>query len=203
MKNKVIESFVACIIGMKTILRPVNIETDFESMLRWINDPQVNRFLKARGPITILQEREYVEKIGKDPSNIIFAIETREDHRLIGTMGIHNIDYPSGNATTGSLIGEKDCWGKGYGTDAKMLLLNYAFNTLNLRRINSSTIAYNERSSRCLQRCGYQLEGILKEYYYREGKYWDRNLFRIFRPEFEPLWEKYSAELQKFNETQK
>lgn len=200
MTKKVAKATVGCLIGIKVVLRPINIETDLDSIYRWINDPEVNMFLKAIGPLTLSQERGFLEGIDKDPNNVLFAIETRKDRKFIGTMGFRINDRVSGVATTGSFIGEKDYWGKGYGTDAKMLVLHYAFHSLNLRRINSSTIAYNGRSARCLEKCGYKKEGLLREIFFRNGKYWDKFLFRIFRSEFEPLWEDYSKRLAEFEE---
>lgn len=188
---------VICYQGLKTVLRPINVEHDLPYCLRWINDSSINRYLKALGPISEGREREYLEGIGKDPNNIVYAIETLEDAKFIGMMGLHHINWIDRIATTGSIIGDKNYWGKGYGTDAKILLLNHAFNRLDLRRINSSTIAFNKRSARCLEKCGYKHEGVRKGYYYRDGKHWDQNLYRIFKPEFIPLWKAYAAQLPK------
>lgn len=188
------ETRVVSMTGLKVILRPVNVEHDLPYCLKWINDESINRFLKVMSPITENREREYLEGLGKDPNNITYAIETLEG-KFIGLMGLHRIDWIAGMATTGSIIGDKEYWGKGYGTDAKMLLLHYAFHRLNLKRINSSTIAFNKRSAGCLLKCGYKHEGVRKNYYFRDGKYWDQNLYRIFRGDFEPLWKEYAKKL--------
>lgn len=185
--------------GLKTVLRPVNVDHDLPFCLKWINDESINRFLKAKYPITEQAEREFLESIGKNPNQIIFAIDTLETGEFIGLMSLNNIDWTSGVATTGSIIGNKDYWGQGYGTDAKMLLLHHAFHRRNLRRINSSTIAFNKRSAGCLLKCGYKEEGVRKSYYYRDGKYWDQILFRVFRGEFEVLWKEYAKKLEDKN----
>lgn len=198
--NAIDPNRVICYKGLKTVLRPVNVEHDLPYCTKWINDEYVIRFLKAISPTTEAREREYLEGIGKDPNNIVYAIETLEDAKFIGMMGLHRIDWIGRMATTGSIIGDKDYWGKGYGTDAKMLLLNHAFNRLDLRRINSSTIAYNKRSAGCLLKCGYKQEGVRKGYYYRDGKHWDQYLFRVFKPEFIPLWKEYAKKLQQEDE---
>ncbi len=194
---------VVCYTGHRVILRPIDVATDLKSCTRWINDPEVNQFIMAQGPITESAEREYLEGVGKDPYNIIFAIETLDTHRFIGTMGIHRINFVSRFATTGSLIGEKDCWGKGFGTDAKMLVLYHAFNALNLRKINSEVISYNERSAKCLIKCGYKEEGRRDQVHFRNGTYWDQIQFGIFREQFEPLWQKFSKGLEWYEKLNK
>jgi RimJ/RimL family protein N-acetyltransferase len=109
----------------------------------------------------------------------------------IGTMGIHGIDYRHGIATTGALIGEPEYWGKGYGSEAKMLLLEYAFNTLNLRKINSEVIAYNERSTQYSLKCGYKIEGRRRLEHFAKGEYWDVIQLAVFREDWQPLWEAF------------
>lgn len=196
-----ISNRVVCYRGLKTVLRPIDADNDLPFFMKWINDTEVNKFLKVLGPLTSLQERSYLESIGKDHNNVIFAIETLEEGKLIGSMGIHRIEWTSGVATTGSIIGDKDYWGKGYGTDAKMLLLHHAFHRLGLRRICSSVISYNKRSARCLEKCGYKQEGVRKGMYFRNGKYYDQILFKLFRPDFDRLWKSHSKLLTGFDET--
>ena len=103
---------------------------------------------------------------------------------LIGVMGLHQINAKDGTAVTGSFIGEKQYWSKGYGTEAKKLVLGYAFNTLNLRKIRSMVYYFNGRSKRCLEKCGYHQEGVLERQNYRNGKYVDEILMAIFKEDF-------------------
>ncbi|MFA6135865.1 MAG: GNAT family protein [Candidatus Paceibacterota bacterium] len=189
MENKRVVSLV----GKKVILRPPNVETDVELFYRWINDPEVRCFLAVVLPVTIMEERKWVEGIGKNDENIIFVIETKEDGIPIGTMGLHRINWVFRTATTGALIGEKEYWGKGFGTDAKMTLLDYAFNTLNLRKICSSAFSYNGRSIGHNLKCGYQLEGVRKRQFFRKGRYWDQVLLAVFKRDWLPLWKKYNG----------
>jgi RimJ/RimL family protein N-acetyltransferase len=189
-------SRIICYTGDKVVLRPIHPEEDFPFLWKWVNDASINRFIKAIAPVSHYAEKEFINSIGKSDKNLIFAIETKADSTFIGIMGVHNIDWTSGLGTTGALIGNKEYWGKGFGTDAKMLVLHHVFHRLNLRRINSSVIQYNKRSAGSLLKCGYKKEGVRKQMYYRDGKYWDQILFRIFRNEFDPLWEDYQKRNQ-------
>jgi RimJ/RimL family protein N-acetyltransferase len=141
--------------GKKTILRPLNKQTDLPYLTRWINDPEIRSFVLVYQPQMLESEEQWVDAIAnnKRPNDILLAIETL-DGRFIGTMGLHNISWKDRTATTGAIIGEKEFWGKGYGSDAKMALLDYAFNTLNLHKICSAVIAYNERSLNYSLHCG-------------------------------------------------
>lgn len=176
--------------GKKVNLRPVRRE-EIPLYAKWINDPDVRIFLNNTFPFTFEAEEKAYEKMSaRDPNNVILAIETRRGE-LIGLMGIHNIDWVNRTATTGTNIGDKKYWGKGYGTDAKMTLLDYCFNTLGLHRINSTAIAYNERSVRYSLRCGYKIEGRLREQYFRKGARYDSVMLGVLREEWLPLWLRY------------
>ena len=106
-------------------------------------------------------------------------------------MGIHHINWVNGTATTGAIIGEVENRGKGYGTDAKMTLLNYMFNTLNLRKICSEVIEYNTRSYNYSLGCGYREEGRKIKHIFRNGQYWDLIQLAVFKEDWLPIWAKY------------
>ncbi len=188
MKNR--NSKLVFLKGKKTILRPLRKATDFELCLRWINDPEVNQYLLIHFPLTEKKEEEWFDKVANDPNEVVLGIETL-DGRLIGTMGLHRINSKDRTAMTGALIGEKEYWGKGFGTDAKMTLLDYAFNTLNLRKINSSVYAFNKRSLKYNLKCGYKIEGVRKKQIFRNGKYNDEILIAVFKENWLPVWKKY------------
>jgi RimJ/RimL family protein N-acetyltransferase len=169
--------------GEKVVLRPPR-ESDRDRLVRWINDPEVRHFLESYFPLGEKEEEEYLASISKrKPHEVVLAIETT-DGCHIGNMGLHRIHWRDRVATTGAVIGEKQYWGKGLGTEAKMLLLDYAFNTLNLRKICSHVIAYNGRSKRYSEKCGYQEEGVLREHIYRNGEYHDLHQLAVFRDGF-------------------
>jgi len=175
--------------GKKTNLRPVSRE-DIPKILVWINDPEVRQFVSSVVPTTQKFEEDWVDGLCKDKDNVVLVIETK-DGVAIGLMGLHRINWVNRVATTGALIGDKEYWGKGFGSDAKMALLEYAFNTLNLHRINSDVIAFNERSLNYSLRCGYQIKGKKRQAMFRHGKYWDRIELGLLREDWIPVWEKY------------
>lgn len=185
--------------GHKVILRPLDKARDADVCQRWINDPDVNQFLLAHRPITPTGEAEWFDQVEKS-DEVHLAIEA-DDGVFIGLMGIHEISWKDRRATTGALIGEKAYWGQGYGTDAKMTLLDYAFNTLNLRKICSSVLEFNERSLQYNLHCGYRIEGRRREQFFRNGRYWDEILLGLFREDWEPVWARYRETGSVYEET--
>lgn len=163
------------LIGKKTILRPVEL-SDVPLFAKWMNDPDTRRYLLRRFPINELDEKAWVEKIttlSQMPTNLVMVIETKRGRHPIGTMGLHNISWIDRNATTGSLIGEKQYRGKGNASDAKMSLLKYAFETLGLHKIISHAFALNSKSIDYSKRCGYVVEAVHKEQHFMNGKWED------------------------------
>ncbi len=175
--------------GKRVVLRPI-LREDISLILRWINDPEVTQYLKTYLPKMEANENEWINNLHKETDhNIMLMIVVEE--KPIGIMGFNNIDWKDRIAITGAFIGEKEYWGKGYGTDAKMVLLDYAFNILNLRKICSSVICFNERSHAYLVKCGYVQEGTLAQQVYFQGRYWDEIIMAVFKENFMKLWEEY------------
>jgi len=177
--------------GKRVILRPLS-ENDVQQLTRWINDPELRQFIKNTFPITEGGERDWLEGLKKrSDTDIVLGIEVKG--KLIGNMGLHRIDWKNRIATTGAIIGEKEYWGKGYGTDAKMTLLNYAFNDLNLRKLMSHVYAFNGRSLAYSLHCGYRVEGRLRRHRFVNGRYWDEIILGLFKSDWFPYWEKYQG----------
>ncbi|MDB5194073.1 MAG: GCN5-related N-acetyltransferase [Parcubacteria group bacterium] len=176
--------------GRTVNLRPVRKE-DLPYFLVWINDPDLRDFILPYMPMTMPEEEEWFADLGKrKPSDVVLSIETT-DGCLIGNMGMHRIDWRSRVGTTGAIIGEKDAQGKGYGTEAKTLLLHHAFTSMNLRKICSQVIAFNKRSEAYSKKCGYKEDGVQKQHVFRRGEYHDLINLAVFWDDFKPIWEKY------------
>jgi len=173
--------------GKKVNLRPRDKQTDLEKVVYWINNQEVIQFLHNRFPLTRKDEEEWLDK--KQENAITLAIETKKG-LYIGNIGIHQIDYLNGTAEIGIMIGDKKYWGKGFGFDAEMILLNYGFNTLNLRKIMHRAELRNEKSVGLAKKCGGVKEGLMKKHIFKAGQYRDMILLAIFKPRFQKIWRK-------------
>jgi len=178
--------------GRKVYLRPV-LKSDVDLLTRWFNDPVVGKYTRTRGPLqpAAIEERTIgPSKIDRHAFIIVLKGASAEEDIPIGWMNIFDIDFVNGTATTGAGIGEKVHWNKGYGTEAKMLLLDFAFNRLNLRKIYSKTYSFNKRSRRYSEKCGYRLEAILKKHHCCDGRLFDELTLSVYADRWRKLWEK-------------
>lgn len=173
--------------GEKVLLRPIR-RSDIDYFLKWFNDPEVIQYVSMYLPMTEMAEEKYIEELGgaRASTNATMVIEAIEADttKPIGTSGLHGINNKDHNAGFGIAIGDKDYWSKGLGTAACRLLLNYGFEQLNLHRIGSSVISFNERSIRMHLSVGFKEEGRQREAMFKNGKYHDLVMFGILRQEW-------------------
>jgi RimJ/RimL family protein N-acetyltransferase len=154
------------IVGEKIALGPVQ-KSMLPAFERWGNDFAVTMMSRDQLlPLSREQtEAEYEQRGRRKTSGdfIEFAIYERASWRLIGTANLRHINHVMRNASYGIVIGEKDCWGKGYGTETTILMLDYAFTVLGLHNVLLSTYGYNERGVRAYTRAGFRVVGRWRE----------------------------------------
>lgn len=173
------------LIGTKIYLRPLERE-DAALFVPWINDAEVNRTLNHYRPVTLEAEEEFIQSLVKSEHDLALGIVARQTDRLIGETGLHRIDFRNHHATFGIVIGDKNEWNKGYGTEATSLLVGYAFETLNLNRLWLHVYENNPRAIRVYGKVGFKREGALRQDRYQEGRYWDTITMGILREEWKP-----------------
>jgi RimJ/RimL family protein N-acetyltransferase len=168
---------------------------DAAVIYRGINNPAAYQYLLTTGPKGLGHEEDWIKSTAKpDPQELVVGICTH-DGVLIGTMGLHHIDHLNSTAVTGSVIFDEGNCNQGYGTDAKMVLLDYAFNFLGLHLISSRVIGFNGRSARYSEKCGYKVDARLRSRFYRFGERHDEIILSVTREEWLPLWEIYKQGL--------
>ena len=168
--------------GRKICLRALK-HDDLPHFVRWINDPEVRRFMVMRYPFSMTEEENWWKSLVARKGDHIFAIEAG-DGTYIGNIGLHDIQTENRRALLGIIIGEKAYWGQGYGTDAIRALLGWAFGYLNLNRVSLTVYEYNDRAIRCYEKSGFRHEGSMREAGYLDGKYYDELVMGILRAEF-------------------
>lgn len=168
---------------------------DVDRILSWVNDKEVTRHLNARYLYSRLFEEQWIAgraSAQQSFTNVHFAIETK-DGTHIGGISFHAVSAEDRNARLGMMIGEKAYWSRGYGTDALMTLLRFAFDEMNLWRVDLSVDADNARGIACYRKCGFVEEGRMRDARYQAGRYADQLIMGVLREEFEAAWKGYSA----------
>lgn len=168
------------IFGKKLILREKRTD-DAWNDYSWETDPELARLDAA--PVLTMSYSEYLEEYCSEltyyhSSGKRFAIETIEGEH-IGNCSYYNYDEARRETELGIMIGNRDYWNGGYGTDAVATLVDYIFNNTKLNRIYLKTLDWNDRARKCFQKCGFNKYGESTR-----GKY-NFTLMEIFRTDWE------------------
>lgn len=171
--------------GQKIRLREYRRE-DVKNAQDYINDPEVKKLLHPGIPFlfTYEDEMKWFDSLSATKENYSFAIETLEDGRYIGGCGINHINWKNSVITVGIFIGDKNYWGKGYGTDAMKTLVKFIFEQMNINKIKLQVFSFNERAIKSYEKCGFKVEGILRKEIFRDGKYHDEIIMGLLREEW-------------------
>ncbi len=166
------------IAGARCRLVPPDKALHLENALLWFNDPEVTRWLKHSLPMTRPAEEKWFERMATSRHDVVWAVHDDHD-RHIGFSGIHRIDWKNRNATTGTVLGDRQSWGQGYGSDAIRTRTGWAFEELGLHRLQSECFVANEASRRCLDKAGYRVIGPARQRFWRRGAWHDALLLEI------------------------
>jgi RimJ/RimL family protein N-acetyltransferase len=154
--------------------------------LRWINDFGTTRMLGLPPrPMTLEQETAWYERAAVDDARVGFTIYERATGRAVGNCGLHEVDPPNRRTMVGIMIGEPDARGRGYGTEAMRLLLDYAFTVLGLHSVMLTVFEYNHAGRRCYEKVGFREMGRRRQSRWYLGRLWDEIHMDILEPEFE------------------
>jgi RimJ/RimL family protein N-acetyltransferase len=162
--------------------RPENLR----AFLRWYSDPDVARLTRyQQAPLSADEVQRFFDSRVMGTDFLAMAIHLRESDRLIGTCAFSLLDGDSGSTLFHITIGERDAWGKGYGTEATELMLAHAFTRLALHRVALTVFEFNTRAIRSYEKCGFVVEGRAREAICRGGRYWDEIYMSVLAEEWE------------------
>ena len=162
------------IVGEKVALGPLRKDL-VPTYLRWFNDFGTLRTLGVMPvPLTLEQEEKWYEgAISRRDTDTAFTIYAKDNARPIGNVDLHDIDYRNRTAEFGIAIGEPDARGKGYGTEATQLMLDYAFTALGLHNVMLLVFAYNLAGISAYTKAGFKEFGRRRESHFMGGRFWD------------------------------
>ncbi len=175
-----------CLQGERIELTPLQI-VNIHQHLAWNNDPELN-YLDSEVPYqkeTFGAFKERFERMVFRPSPSLRDFEIHaEDGTLIGVAFVTQISRHNRHCSVGVTIGNRDYWGRGYGRASMAVLLDYCFNCLEMHRVGAETFEYNTAWKNLVLGMGFRPEGIERDYLYRDGQYWDKEIFSMLEAEY-------------------
>jgi RimJ/RimL family protein N-acetyltransferase len=174
--------------GSLVRLSAVDPEEYGKALTRWRRDSEFNRLADSSpSPLRSSKATEkWLESEAEEAGTVLhlFTIRSLADDRLIGDISLYVANWSGRDAFVGIAIGERELWGRGYGTDAMTTILRYAFTEINLRRVTLTVFEYNPRAIRSYEKAGFRHEGRMRQFLNREGRRWDMLFMGILREEW-------------------
>lgn len=177
--------------NIRVYLRAFELE-DYINIHRWRQHPVVSRNFGGIPLFTSsLNERKWIEDRIFDKNNVSCAICIKETNDFIGCIFLNDIDFHNRTGHIPVFIGEDNHWGKGYATDARILMLKYAFFDRGLNRIWARVLEDNIGALKMLEKTGYKIEGKLRQANFKNGLYLDEYMLAVLKQDFEPILNQY------------
>ncbi len=161
-------------------------DKDVANFFRYYTDPEVNKYILTEVPQTLEDARRelyYWRNVFYNNDGIYFAIASKHDDQMIGSIGFSGINtYHSRMELSYDMA--KEFWRKGIMSKAIKALLQYGFKEMNINRIEAVSSIYNEGSIRLLEKCDFKYEGCLRQHRFHREKYVDVYVFSFLKEEF-------------------
>jgi len=163
-------------------------EADIPLVTDWYQNPDLIRTLDTVpvGPRSEVAVREMIEGLIKRPTrDYEFAIRKKDTDELVGITILDGILWNHGSCYVSIEIGDPAHRSMGYGREAMELVLDFAFQELNLHRVALTVFSYNEAAIKLYEKLGFTKEGTHREFLHRDGKRHDMHLYGMLRHEWE------------------
>lgn len=178
----------AFINGIHVRLDPIeekDIKKIAEYISKWVNDPIVTYYMfTGQRPKNVAEIIQGLKKELDSNQNVIFLVSDKKTRQMIGYAGLYDINPSVRKAEFRILIGEKDFWGKGYGTEISEVVTLYGFDRLNLNRIYLGYTSANQGAKKAYERAGYVYEGMRRDDLYRNSTYYDSVIMALLRDDY-------------------
>lgn len=173
------------LIGEKICLRAMELE-DMDCYRDMINDPDMEKLLGGWSrPVSKQQQQDWYTYAINAQDSLRLSVVRKSDSKLLGMVNLVEIDWKNGSAIHGiRLIPGKEYRHQGFGTDAVRTLMRYAFDELRLHRLETTILEYNTISQALYKKCGWTMEGVKRRAVYRQGKYFDLQMWSIILAEY-------------------
>ncbi len=167
------------IIEERIYLRELEEEDASEEYLSWLNDKEIKKYIETPETTKVNQLKDYIKKQKENKNSFFVGIFDKENDKHIGNIKLEPIDWKLKTATLGILIGNKNYWGKAYGTESVKLMVDYAFAKMNLEKIKLGVIETNKRAIKCYENVGFVVKKIDTKALEHDGIKYDNVLMEI------------------------
>lgn len=167
--------------GEKIYFKPLE-RTDAPKLFEYASDEDVKRHIGWPLMDSLIETEVFIDKLldnEKAKTHMYASVMLKENDELIGTVMIFNFDYDAKHAEIGYVFNKRQ-WNKGYCTEAVAMLDCFASDSLKLHKLHARVTDANVGSVKVLEKNGYKKEGLLKDYYFIDGEYYDLILFGKF-----------------------
>lgn len=175
------------IMGKGVTLRRLE-EGDLEHIRRWLEDPELRTLIGATAPMTEEDAAKWFARVDRDPSRAWFVIVEDEGDRVVGEAGLLRLSPEWRTTDMTVIIGAESDRGKGLGSEAGRLVLDFAFNYLGLHRVAIGVVGFNEQALAFWKKLGFRDEGVQRDGYIHDGAFHDFVMMSILEDEWRELY---------------
>lgn len=170
---------------------------DYEISVNWRNDPDIQNMVGGhKFFVSPEREKQWVESAIMSDDKLVLAICLVDSGKYIGNVMLQDIDWINRTARAPFMIGDKNYWGNGYATEARMLMLKFAFEERGLQRISAVVLENNIASLRIHEKCGFKKEGLMRNSMFKNGRYYNQYILGVLKDEFEEAYNNYLASIE-------
>ena len=158
---------------------------DYKTTIKWHNDNEIwNMVGGTKYFVSMEYEKKWIEDAIWNKDQIKLGICVKENNELIGFCSLIKMDLANGSAEISIMIGDNQYWGKGLGSEAILLLSDFAFSERGFNRIWALILENNIASRRMFEKCGYKTEGVLRKSIYKNSKFHNQVIMSILQEDF-------------------
>ncbi|MBA3018319.1 MAG: GNAT family N-acetyltransferase [Desulfobacteraceae bacterium] len=171
--------------GKNIFLGPLSKNDDLEGYATWLNNQEITLYMgSGRFPVNYDALKDYISSFQNSKEGMLLGIFLTTNSKHIGNITLHQIDWLNKFAEVGIIIGDEESHGKGYAIEAIRLVVEHAFNKMNLRKVYAGMVHGNEASKKAFEAVGFQVEGTLRKHFYLNGKYLDCYRMGLLKSEY-------------------
>jgi len=165
----------------RLVYKPLSTDHLSQDYVDWLNDPDVNKYLETGGNYSMDMLKDYLLEV-ENKEILFWAIHLKTNGLHIGNIKIDPINIRHKFGEYGILMGCKSEWGKGHAKEASLRIIDFCFNTINLRKINLGVVEDNYTALNLYKTIGFITEGVYKKHGLYQGKYCNVYRMALFNP---------------------